>query len=168
MGDTFKMPLGEALSNNAEALSEAMFSNVTVRRLASGDPPAEPNRVDAVLIPTVSVVERAMGAWAFGKMRTVIGVEWVLTDREGNLVWLQTIQGSGAANTGNIFTHHGNARKQAKLAIADLFSKTFDAMAAAPEIKALERRRVGESIQHREHGVTETRLLSASVISVLD
>ncbi len=80
MGDTFRMPLGEALSNNARTLAEAIFSKVTVRRVTSGAP-TEPIHADAVLTPTVSVAERAMGAWAFGKMTTVIGVEWSLADR---------------------------------------------------------------------------------------
>ena len=140
MGDTFQMPLGQALCRNAEALCEALFDDVTVRRVTATEPSGL-SAADGALTPAVSVVERAMGGWAFGKMTTVIGVEWTMTDRDGNLVWVQTIQGSGAANTGNMFTHHGNARKQAERAIEDLFTKTYEAIAASPDINAMEARR---------------------------
>jgi hypothetical protein len=143
MGDTFKMPLGDALSNNAEAMSRELFVHVDVIREYDNSTRFEISSTrdaDAVLTPSVSVVERPMGTWAFDKMTTTIGVEWALTDRKGALIWLQTIDGVGEANTGNIFTHHGNAEKQAQAAIVDLFSKTFEAMSTAPEIIAVRRR----------------------------
>jgi hypothetical protein len=140
MGDTFRMPLGNALSSNAEAMCKKLFSNVTVVRGSENqgyDQSSGMRGADAVLTPTVTVVERPMGTWAFDKMTTTIGVEWALTNREGTLVWLQTIQGTGEADTGNAFTHKKNAAIQAELAISDLFTQTFDAMSSAPEITAL-------------------------------
>lgn len=143
MGDTFLMPLGQALTNNAKALSNALFDEVVVV-LQSDDPSrfqtSSTSQADAILTPKVTVVERAAGSWAFAKVSTKIGVEWALTNRTGTLVWLKTIQGSGEANAGNLFTHHGNAKKQAERALADLYGKTYEAMIAAPEIKSLAKR----------------------------
>lgn len=133
LGDTSRMGMGPALSSNAEAMATGLFRDVVVSRGSSDSPPGG---VDAVLTPRVVSVERAMGTTAFSDMKTIIDLEWTLADAEGNLIWVDTIQGVGKAKTGNLFTHRSEARKQGNRAIQDVFQKSVEAIMSSPEIQA--------------------------------
>jgi len=129
LGDTFRMKLGPALSNNAEALAKGLFRDAVVSRGAAGG-------VDGVLTPRVVSVERAMGATALSNMKTIIDLEWALTDRQGKLIWVDTLQGVGEAKTGNIFSHKSEGRKQGNRAIEDVFRKSAEAITGSREVRA--------------------------------
>jgi PBP1b-binding outer membrane lipoprotein LpoB len=133
LGDSFRMELGPALSSNAEAMARGLFQAVTV---SHGDPGSEKSSTAAILTPRVVSVERAMGANSFSDMKTIIDLEWSLSDPKGNLIWVQTLQGIGKAKTGNIFSHKSEARKQGRLAIQDVFQKSAAAITNSPEIRA--------------------------------
>lgn len=132
-GDGFRMELGPAFSANAEAMAKGVFRDVVISR---GVPHSPATNEDAVLCPRVVSVERAIGATAFSEMKTTIDMEWALTDRDGNLIWVDTIQGVGAAQTGNMFTHKAQARKQGNRAIQDVFAKSAEAITDSPEVRA--------------------------------
>lgn len=133
LGDTFRMELGPALCSNAEAMTRSLFNHVVVSR---GSQDAKASNTTAILTPRVVSVERAMGVFAFSDMKTIIDLEWALTDLKDDLIWVQTIQGIGKAKTGNILSHKSEARKQGKRAIQDVFQKSVEAIMSSPEIRA--------------------------------
>lgn len=132
MGDTFRIPLGETLSQNAEMIARRLFFKVIVTHTAEELANA---KVNALLTPKMILAERTAGATAFGESIFTIMLEWTLQDTAGNIVWAETIKGEGHARTGNMFTHKRNAQKQINETIQDLFQRSFHALSASPEIR---------------------------------
>jgi hypothetical protein len=131
MGETFLIPIGSQLAKNAREISEIAFQKV----LVSNSPVSvENHQTDVYLTPKVAVLERSLGATAFGESIFTITMEWKMEDRNHDIIWADSITGQGRANTGNIFNHNSNANKQMEMLINDLFSKSLRAMRASPEI----------------------------------
>ncbi len=134
MGDTFVMPLGAVLSDQAEAMSRRLFSKVTVTK--NNVPDSAPVDGDAALSIKPVAIERSLGATAFGKSILTVILEWTLTDSNGQLVWVDTIKGQGVKNSGNLFTHKSNASAQIEAMVEDLFEKSYQAISSSPEIRS--------------------------------
>jgi|GEM_PF-3442365 len=132
MGDTFRIPLGDQLAKNSVELASTLFSRVITTN--EGEPIATAG-TDAVLTPRVVLVERTLGATAFGESVLSVVLKWKLEDLSGNVVWIDSIEGEGRARSGNIFTHKANAEKQIQLLLEDLFRKSFEAIKSSPEVK---------------------------------
>lgn len=132
MGDTFRIPLGDQLAKNSVELASALFSRVIT---TNAEEPIATAGVDAVLTARVVLVERTVGATAFGESVLSVVLEWKLEDLSGNVIWIDSIKGEGRANSGNVFTHNANAEKQIQLLLEDLFTKSFEAIMSSPEIK---------------------------------
>lgn len=131
MGDTFVIAIGDQLAKNASELSDILFKDVVVTNTpATGGT----RRVDAIVTPRVAVIERSTGATAFGESIFTVVLEWKLEDAQNNMIWIDSIMGEGRAATGNVFTHKSNAEKQIEMLLKDLFSKSFQAIRASPEI----------------------------------
>ena len=132
MGDTFRVPLGEAFARNAEVVAREAFSEVVVTNGAAG-----PGKTGcgAVLIPRMVVAEENMAAWAFGSETLTVLLEWTLKNVQGNTVWVDTIKGEGEAHAGNVFTHSSNAEQRVKAMVEDLFRKSFQAMSSSRAIR---------------------------------
>ena len=126
------MDLGPALCSNAEAMTKSLFTQMIASRRINDSTTSKAN---AFLIPRIVSVERAMGATSFSDSKIIIDLEWMLKDADGNLIWVETIQGIGKAKTGNIFSHESEAKKQGKRAIKDLFEKSAEAILNSPEVK---------------------------------
>ena len=131
MGDTFVIAIGDQLAKNASELSDILFKDVVVTNTpATGGT----RRVDAIVTPRVVAIEKSMGATAFGESIFTVVLEWKLEDAQNNMIWIDSIKGEGRATTGNIFTHKSNAEEQVEMLLKDLFSKSFQAIRASPEI----------------------------------
>ena len=131
MGDTFVIDIGDQLAKNVSELSDILFKDVVVTDTPST---GRARRVDAIITPRVVAMERTMGATAFGESIFTVVLEWKLEDDQNNMIWIDSIKGEGRAATGNIFTHKSNAEKQVEMLLKDLFSKSFQAIRASPEI----------------------------------
>src|SRR3990167_6465957 len=131
MGDTFVLPLGDALAQNAEAVTRQVFSEVVV---TPGTNNEATSGVKAMITPKMVVAEWTWGATAFGDSILSVILEWKMEDLKGNVVWIDTVKGDGKENTGNIFTHKSNARKQIDKCITDLFQNSFQALSSSVEI----------------------------------
>lgn len=123
---------GTALLINAETMAKKLFrSAVTVETTESG------GGLDAYLLPNVTFVDSTHGM-AFQDIVTTLRVEWSFTDPEGETIWLETIEGQGI-NKGGIGFGPGNYKvkftERARIALDDLFKKTYEAIAASSEIK---------------------------------
>ncbi len=132
MGDSFSIPLGEALANNAESMTKELFRGVVIR--AGGDDSVVGESPSAVLIPRVVGLERSMGSTAFGNSYFTIQLEWRLEDLQGNLFWVETVKGKSVINSGNLFTAGSNAKEQTGEVIQRLFRTSFDAISNHPAL----------------------------------
>lgn len=136
----FILPLGEALSRNAEAMSRAVFASVVVTRAETS---SKARNSDAILTPNMVSAQRTVGATAFSEQITTILLEWTLTDPDGKLIWVDTVQGDGIGLSGNVFTHEAKTQEQAELALTRLFQNSATAISSSPEIRSYARTRRG-------------------------
>lgn len=131
MGDTFIIPLGDALTQNAESIARHVFTEVAVTQGANNEATSGGK---AMLTPKMVLAERTMGATAFGASVLSVILEWKLEDRMGNTIWIDTVKGESEENTGNIFTHKSNARKQIEECMTNLFQNSYQALSSSVEI----------------------------------
>lgn len=131
-GDTFVIPLGEALAKNAEVVARELFANVVVTNGTTG--PAQAG-VDAVLTPRMVSAEQTMVIWAFEEQVLTVMLEWILKDPQGNLVWVDTVKGEGETNMGTVFTGISNGQERVKKMLEDLFHKSFQVMSSSRAIR---------------------------------
>lgn len=128
MGDTFVMPIGEQLSKNASELSDILFRKAVV---TNAPVPAGTNQTDAILTPRVVSIEKNIGSSMFSTEKFTVVLEWKLEDRQGNLIWLESIQGKGEARAGKY-------EEQGAELLKDLFAKSLQAIRTSPEISQFE------------------------------
>jgi hypothetical protein len=131
-GDTLIIPFGEHLARNSESMAQRLFSAVTVQKDLSG---VTDQDVAAALIPRMVFVEQSLGIWVWSDAMITMGLEWTLKDRQGAIVWIDTVKGTGTTNMGNAFTGRARMRERAGLVVDDVFRKSFDAIAGAQAIK---------------------------------
>jgi len=133
MGDTWLTPLGQGLSDNSRLMCEHLFREVQVVEAESVD--ASAHGVDAVVTPSAVGINQNMPIWAFDEMELVVEVEWAVRNRANQVIFQDTIKGSGANNAGNAFTSKSQLKKRVQLMMDDLFSKSFTELSASPEIR---------------------------------
>ena len=133
--ETFIVPLGGNLTINAEILTRAIFTEVTV--LKENDAPLD-SQIRAILIPRIISSARVSPISSFIKQipKIVVVLEWALRDREDNLIWIDTITAEGkVTELGNSVEE--NRLKLTESLVRDLFGKSYDAFLSAPEIRKL-------------------------------
>jgi len=135
IGDTFVVPVGEQLALNSEALARRVFRTVSVRQ--GSDSGTVPAQEDALLIPKVIFLEQSAGVTAFSDAVYTVAVEWSLKTASGSIIWVDTVKGEGRTKDGNVFTMWDNMKERARLALDDLFLKSFRAMTTARPIQEL-------------------------------
>ena len=134
LGDTFRIPLGDSLAKNSEALVRKLFADVVIGK-STIDFNLE--NIDVIVIPTMVSVEKASGPMAWSPSVLTIFLEWKFQDNDSRLVWVDTIKGEGTAVAGNIFTHKTTAQIRIKMALDALFKNSHEAISNAQEIKDL-------------------------------
>ena len=91
MGDTWIIPIGKSIAQNADVLAQHTFREV----VASGGADA-----DALITPRVAYIDQTVGATAAGPSIVTIKVEWAISDAAGNVIWLDTVSGEAKARPG--------------------------------------------------------------------
>jgi hypothetical protein len=123
---------GTALLINTETMAEELFrSAVTVETIETGA------GLGAYLVPNVKFVDSTHGM-AFQDIVTTLRVEWNFTDAEGETIWLETIEGQGITKGGLGFgprNYKVKFTERARIAVDDLFNKTYEALSTSTEIK---------------------------------
>jgi hypothetical protein len=130
--DTFAVPLGETLTNNAVVFADTLFRDV----VSEGQPPDEGAPApDAVLTPRVvsATVSRASTVGSAGT--TLISLEWTLSDPEGNAIWITTIQGRGNDSLGLFEGREASTNDQVRMAMEQVMRQTFSDAVASHEIR---------------------------------
>jgi hypothetical protein len=123
-GNPGQLGLGPGLAANSEALARALFTEVVVVR---GSAMPLTSGVDAQLTPSVVGMARNRPKLGSSDQTSTVVVEWALKDRNGNLVWLESVEGDGVAAVIHA-DEQGNALMQ------DLFQKSARTIASSTEI----------------------------------
>jgi len=131
MGDHFVMDLGDQFAEVSRCVAKVAFASV----LEASNKPGIQGQVDAYLIAKVSKISRTMGATAFGRSDLSVVFEWRFEDKDGKLIWVDTIHAKGTSATGNIFSHKKEAKKQGQMMMEDLMNQSHHAISNAVEIK---------------------------------
>lgn len=133
-GDTWRLPLGENLTRNADNMARQLFTSVTLEN-APND--AAIPGVDATLIPKMTAFEQSSGAFAWTEATTSIVMQWTLKDAKNGVIWADTLRADVKGSLGTAFTRNANTDKRTAEAIEKVFHDSFAAISAAPEIRKL-------------------------------
>jgi hypothetical protein len=117
--------LGENFTINAKKLANTIFSDVVV--ITSPDELSKAQG-DVILKPEVKSSKQNRPYIAWNDSTLTVIMEWLLKDRENNLLWVNTIQGEGVARV-------GKDKERLQSLINDLFPKSYDSITSSPEIK---------------------------------
>ena len=90
-----------------------------------------------VLEPRFSEVGGTEKAFAFSTRELVILVEWTVRDREGKVLMLDTVQGTGKRHIGNTFTYKNNLKHIIEDSTQDMAEQSAQKIAAAPALVKL-------------------------------
>jgi hypothetical protein len=123
--DTFRIEMGLALAENAEAAARAVFREVTVTN--SIDNKLLQNE-GALLMPKLTNTNLRCSGLLLLTYTFSISVEWTLTTTNGQTIWVQEVSGNGESRPRDT--------KGVEQAILDSFMKAYHAMSSAPEIRA--------------------------------
>ena len=128
----YRIPLGNALSENAELLARSIFKKVSVR---SDEMPRSGQQIDAVLLPEIISATQTRPMLGLSKAVLLIVFQWTLNDRNGNPIWVDTIKAKGISSlVVGVSVKKGTKRRVQKV-INDLFTKSFEAMSTSREIR---------------------------------
>lgn len=139
LGDTLNFPLNGIMAQNAEVLARSLCEKVVVVTTPTSG--IGQDLTDLTMVPRVVSIDRLFhGQWASSDVDTTISIEWTLTDRVGETVWLGTVHGTTRGETGNVFSIKRKSCAQLQDALKDVFKRSFQRMSTAPEITAFERK----------------------------
>jgi hypothetical protein len=126
-GDTWIMPVGVSIAQNAETLAQHVFENVVK---VQGPTERQTHDVDAVLTPRLAYANRTLGVSSFGDSIIAIKVEWNLTTPDGKAIWVDTVGGEARGSSG--WTKPETILKQA---LENLWRNSQQAMVSSDAIK---------------------------------
>jgi hypothetical protein len=122
-GRRYTLMIGESLSKNAKLLCDNAFKKVITSSDAVGS-----HDSDAVLIPEVVLVDKTQAAFGPQMVEMEIQVLWTLKNREGKIIWIDTIKGFGHEKMGGPFSFDKNTKKQINMAMGNMFKNTHEAL----------------------------------------
>ncbi len=131
-GDTWIIPLGENLTHNSEVLVRSLFSDVSV---TNGEVGQQHKEVDIIITPRLVSVDQSVGVWKWSDNTLTISLEWSINDVNGNSLWIDTVKGNGKNEGGNVFTHTTRTEERVKMALEDLFKRSYEAFSSSKIIK---------------------------------
>jgi hypothetical protein len=88
-----------------------------------------------VIEPKFADVGATQKAFAFSKRELVVVVEWTIRDRDGKVLWLETIDGSAKRNIGNAFTHGKNMKHIVEDAVQNVTEESAAKMISATQLQ---------------------------------
>lgn len=144
-GDVHVTEFGPSLTASARNIAESIFSNVKMLDSDSKDAAAD---VDAILSPRIAQISsdprfgnygKTFVAWT--KVRFTIEVEWTLATQDGEVIWTDTLTGTGESDLGGLGSQTSNREERALEAVESLFAHLHTAMKSAEEINVFMTRR---------------------------
>jgi len=115
-------PLGDDFCLNVTKICSCLFTDV---KKIDEQPSLE---ADATLTPKIINLIRTRPRSVWGEQITTIIVEWSLKNKNGDVIWLDTITAQGKGEI-------PETQKQVQALFDDLFHQTFDAISSSIEIR---------------------------------
>jgi hypothetical protein len=125
-----------AVGKTACAQLEPALSKIFAK-LTSVDDASKAADAQLVLEPRFSEVGGTEKAFAFSTRELVILVEWTVRDREGKVLMLDTVQGTGKRHMGNAFTYKNNLKHILEDTTSDMAEQSAQKIATAPALVKL-------------------------------
>lgn len=141
-GDTWIIPLGENLTHNSEVLVRSLFSESYITH---NETDKQDKLTDIIITPRLVSVDQSCGIWAWNECTFTISLEWSLNDTNGNLLWVDTAKGTGTNEMGTSFTQNARTRDRVRMALEDLFKKSYHALSASKIIRDIDHKKRGSS-----------------------
>jgi len=129
---SYRVPLGNAFSENAELLARSIFKNVSVR---SEEMPSSGQQIDAVLVPEMISATQTRPLIGSKDAVLLIVFQWTLNDRNRNPIWVDTIKAKGISRLVVGLNVKNGTKVRVEKVITDLFTKSFEAMSSSREIR---------------------------------
>lgn len=133
-GSTFYTPLGNSLSNNAEAVTRNAFTEVIVSKVGIEDSPSNPN-IQAILIPEVATIKRDRPLTIFSTQTTTLHLVWTLRKPDNSLLWTTTVKAIGKGPMGAFSTDRNAGAKQIRSLLQDASEKSLDRLVSSTIIQ---------------------------------
>ena len=127
-----KFEVGKAACNQLEPALSKIFTKLT-----RVDDASKATDSQIVLEPRFSEVGGTERVFAFSTRELVILVEWTVRDREGKVLMLDTVQGTGKRHNGNIYTYKNNLKHIIEDATQDMAEQSAQKIGAAPALVTL-------------------------------
>jgi hypothetical protein len=127
-----KFEVGKAACAQLEPVLSKIFTKLT--RVDDASKAAD---AQVVLQPRISEVGGTEKAFAFSTRELVILMEWTVRDREGKVLMLDTVQGTGKRHMGNMYTYKSNLKHIVEDATQDMAEQSAQKIAAAPALVKL-------------------------------
>jgi hypothetical protein len=124
-----KFPVGKAACSQLPATLNAVFTTLT-----RVDDSSKAGNVQVLLEPKFTDVSGTQRAFTFSKTELVVLVEWTIRDREGNSIWIETAQGSGARSMGNNITLRKNLDRLVHETVQQMADESATKMSSAPQL----------------------------------
>ena len=132
MSDKYTIPLGENLPKNSESLIRKLFSDVIIGK---NETEFSSGNVDVIAIPTMVSTEQTSGTTIYSESKFMVILEWKFQDKNGKLIWVDTVQGEGTTISGSLLDFKEYTRKRIKIAIDNLFKNSHESISNSQEIK---------------------------------
>jgi hypothetical protein len=129
-GQTFEV--GRVACTELEPALRGAFTNLTSATATSSTGDAQ-----VILVPRFVTIDRTGGITGFSGVKTVLLVEWTVTDTSGKTVWLETVQGAASGHQGNMGSVKKNRDKDVFNVVRNAAEQSASKMAASPELRKL-------------------------------
>jgi hypothetical protein len=125
------LPIGQALCLNAEAVTRAVFSDVSVIK---GNTARANSDATATLTPRLAAFERTKPMSKWSTQTTSMLLEWTLSDDKGDPVWVTTIAADGVGPQGHPMSSSAGL-EQVTMVLNDAFQKSSLEMSTSAAIR---------------------------------
>lgn len=127
-----KFEVGKAACAQLEPALRPVFAKLT-----RVDDASKTSDAQVVLEPRFSEVGGTEKAFAFSTRELVVLVEWTVRDRDGKVLMLDTVQGTGKRHIGNAFTYKNNLKHILEDSAHDMAEQSALKIATAPALVKL-------------------------------
>jgi len=135
-GLTYYADIGEVFCYNAKVLAENIFREVIITN-------SEKNvNSDLILTPEIVKINKAIpifnkeivqiknttAKYSWDTITMGIYIKWTITDRKGNIKWVDVIEGIGKEKMGGPISYKKNSKKQIRMAMKNMFLNTYNSI----------------------------------------
>lgn len=137
MSTPTEYPIGKPLSQYAEAVTGALFRDLTV---VHGNVVPTETVATFVLVPKVCGISVPIRYAALQERTVKVSIEWSLRNRTGDVLWIKTIDGEATGNMGYGFgpgSVENNVARDLNIALETAFHNSYNKINSAEELRTI-------------------------------